>query len=163
MKALVLCLIFPVIFLFFDVTVKVDSISGILGLLVGIAGAVFTIMSIWVAFLYPNVLRTLKGENLVNADFSAGGEDTARLKEIVSVIIQSALTMIFAVLVLVSNSLVDSFPFKVQGFISQVNQFILLCFCGIQICALISTISINASFIGALDKQRKKRAKDWDT
>lgn len=73
MRALMLCLVFPVLLLIFDVSIKADSISGILGLLVGIAGAIFTIMSIWVAFLYPNVLRTIKGENLVNVEFHAGG------------------------------------------------------------------------------------------
>lgn len=162
MRALMLCLVFPVLLLVFDVSIKADSISGILGLLVGIAGAIFTIMSIWVAFLYPNVLRTIKGENLVNVEFHAGGEDTSRLKEVVSVIIQSALTMTFAVLLMVSNSVVENFPFRVQAVIGQINQFVLLYFCGIQVCALASTIWINVSFIGALDKYRKKRARDWD-
>lgn len=157
------CLILPVTMLLFDVDVKTDSISGILGLLVGIAGAIFTIMSIWVAFLYPNVLKTLKGENLVNADFSAGGEDTARLKEIISVIVQSALTMIFSILTIIATSVVQSFPFNIQCFINHAIEFILIYFSGLQVCALISTILINISFIGVLDRQRKKRATEWDT
>lgn len=162
MKILLLCLVTPIIFLISGINIKPDTISGILGLLVPVAGAIFTIMSIWVAFLYPNVLKTLRGENLVNADFSADGEDTTRLKEILSVIIQSALTMISSIIILIASSSIQGFSFKAQEILTEAFQFGLLYFSGLQITALISTIIINMSFIGALEKQRKKRAKDWD-
>lgn len=163
MRILLLCLIPAIVFLLFGINIKPDAMSGILGLLVGIAGAIFTIMSIWVAFLYPNVLKTLRGENLVNADFSADGEDTTRLKEILSVIVQSALTMIASIIILIASSCTEALSYKYQEVWTRILQFGLLYFSSIQIFALISTILINMSFISALDKQRKKRAKDWDT
>jgi hypothetical protein len=120
-------------------------------------------MSIWVAFLYPNVLKTLKGENLINVDFSAGGEDTIRLKQIISVIIQSAATMIVAVILLILLSLKNDFSLLTQARLGACVQFILAFISGLQICALISTIRINLSFMDVLERQRAKRAKDWDT
>jgi len=163
MKALIACFIAPLIMLFLKIDIDSGSISNILGLLVAIAGAIFTIMSIWVAFLYPNVLKTLKGENLVNVDFSAGGEDTARLKEIISVIVQSASTMIAAVVLLILVSTINEFGFSVRLWMTGVIQFVLLFISGLQICALISTIRINLSFMDLLERHRSKRAKDWDT
>lgn len=163
MKAIIACLIAPLLMLLFGIEIESSSVSNILSLLVAIAGAIFTIMSIWVAFLYPNVLKTLKGENLVNVDFSAGGEDTARLKEIISVIVQSAATMILAVMLLILTCMVSNFGFNAKMWIVGVCQFGLLFISGLQICALVSTIRINLSFMDVLEKQRSKRAKDWDT
>ncbi|MCP1642996.1 hypothetical protein J2T41_002615 [Pseudomonas citronellolis] len=163
MKILLLCLVPPIVFFLFGITIKAEAIPGILGLLVGVAGAIFTIMSIWVAFLYPNVLKTLRGENLVNAEFSADGEDTTRLKEILSVIIQSAITMIASITILIASSIYQGSSSKGAETLASIYQFGLLYFTGIQVIALISTITINMSFITALEKQRKKRAKDWDT
>ncbi|MCP1486362.1 hypothetical protein [Pseudomonas fluorescens] len=163
MKAIIACFVAPLIMLFLRIDIDAGSISNILGLLVAIAGAIFTIMSIWVAFLYPNVLKTLKGENLVNVDFSAGGEDTARLKEIISVIVQSASTMIAAVVLLILVSTINEFGLGVRLWVAGVIQFVLLFVSGLQICALISTIRINLSFMDLLEKHRSKRAKDWDT
>ncbi len=163
MKALIACLIAPILMLVFGLKVDPAAISNILSLLVAIAGAIFTIMSIWVAFLYPNVLKTLKGENLVNVDFSGGGEDTARLKEIISVIVQSATTMVMAIMLLILTASISNFGFSAQAWIAGTCQFGLLFFSGLQIFALVSTIRINLSFMDVLEKQRSKRAKDWDT
>lgn len=163
MKALIACFVAPLLMLVFRVEIEAGSVTNILSLLVAIAGAIFTIMSIWVAFLYPNVLKTLKGENLLNVDFSAGGEDTARLKEIISVIVQSATTMILAVMLLILASIGSNFGFNAKMWIVGVCQFGLLFISGLQICALVSTIRINLSFMDVLEKQRSKRAKDWDT
>lgn len=162
MKAIVACFIVPIILLIFGIDIDKELSPTILGLLVGIAGAIFTIMSIWVAFLYPNVLKTLKGENLVNVDFSAGGEETLRLKEIISVIVQSATTMILSIIIIVVMSTHQKFGFTTQLAILKACQFGLVFISGLQICALISTIRINLSFMDALENQRSKRAKDWD-
>lgn len=163
MRILILCLILPSAFLALGINVNQNSTSNILGLLVAVAGAIFTIMSIWVAFLYPNILRTLKGENLVNADFSAGGEETSRLKQIISVIIQSALVMIFSILALLASASIEGIPFNKKEYAEGAIQFVVLYLSCVQIVALTSTILINYTFISTLDKQRKKRAKDHDT
>jgi len=158
MKGVMACLVTPLLMLFFQIEIDQDSVSNILSLLVAIAGAIFTIMSIWIAFLYPNVLKTLKGENLINVDFSGEGEDTARLKEIIVVIVLSAITMAVAVVLLILASLKCKLEW-VAGFC----QFGLLFIGGLQIYVLLSTIHINLSFIAVLEKHRSKRAKDWDT
>jgi hypothetical protein len=148
--------------LLFHIELDGGSVPVILGVLVAIAGAIFTIMSIWIAFLYPNVLKTLKGENLVNVDFSGGGEETLRLKEIISVVVQSATTMIIAVVLLLVTSVLGEMSFALKGWVFEGCQFVLLFISGLQVCALISTIRINMSFIDVLEKHRSKRARDWD-
>jgi hypothetical protein len=163
MKAVLACLIAPIVLILLNISIESNSASNILSLLVAIAGAIFTIMSIWVAFLYPNVLKTLKGENLVNVDFSGGGEETLRLKEIISVIVQSAATMIVSVVLLLILSSIGTFSLNGQAVITAGCQFCLVFISGIQISALISTIRINLSFMDVLERQRSKRAKDWDT
>lgn len=163
MKVLLACLIAPILMLIFEINIDAKLIPNILGLLTAIAGAIFTIMSIWIAFLYPNVLKTLKGENLINVDFSAAGDDNSRLQEIVSVILQSAITLIVAIVLLILVSFGSSFDFKSQILIAGICQFGLLSISGLQISALLSTIRINLSFMEVLDKHRRKRAKDWDT
>lgn len=162
MSIILLCIIVPAGLWIFGIDLKQDSVPNILSLLVAVAGAIFTIMSIWVAFLYPNVLKTLRGENLLNVDFSGGGEDNVRLKEIISVIVQSALTMIVALSLLIFSAFLDDFSFRYKPYAEGLIQFLLIGFSCLQISALISTIAINMSFISVLDKQAKKRARDHD-
>ncbi|MBX9405107.1 hypothetical protein K5E40_05385 [Pseudomonas baetica] len=120
-------------------------------------------MSIWIAFLYPNVLRVLKGENLVNADFSSSGGDTTRLKIIVGVIIQSALSMAFALLGMLFVSFYDGFGLKTQELSLAAMQFLIVFFSGLQISAILSVIHINSTLIKNLEGKNKARARDWDT
>ncbi|WP_339465835.1 hypothetical protein [Pseudomonas sp. EA_65y_Pfl2_P74] len=140
-----------------------DAIPSSLGLLVGVSGAIFTIMSIWVAFLYPNILRTLKGENLVNADFSSSNGDTTRLKIIIGVIIQSAVSMAFSIIAMVFVSFYTGTSKDSQGVAIIIMQFLLVFFSGLQVSAIISVIHINSSFVKLLEGKNKSRARDWDT
>jgi len=163
MVIILLCIIPSIASIFFGWHLKAETVSATLGLLVGISGAVFTIMSIWIAFLYPNVLRVLKGENLVNADFSSSGGDTTRLKIIVGVIIQSALSMAFALLGMLFVSFYDGFGLKTQELTLTAMQFLIVFFSGLQISAILSVIHINSTLIKNLEGKNKARARDWDT
>jgi len=163
MVILLLCLVPPIISMLCGWHLKFDTVSATLGLLVGVSGAIFTIMSIWIAFLYPNALRTLKGDNLVNADFSSSGGDTTRLKIIVGVIVQSALSMAFSLIGMLFVSFYESFGLKTQEITLATMQFLLVFFSGLQISAIISVIHINSSFVKNLEGKNKARARDWDT
>lgn len=163
MIILLLCLVPPIISILCGWHLKFETVSATLGLLVGVSGAIFTIMSIWIAFLYPNVLRTLKGDNLVNADFSSSGGDTTRLKIIVGVIVQSALSMAFSLIGMLFVSFYEGFGFRAQETTLTIMQFLLVFFSGLQISAIVSVIYINSSFIKNLEGKNKARARDWDT
>ncbi|MDH2182718.1 hypothetical protein N5K35_03165 [Pseudomonas sp. GD03651] len=163
MVILLLCLVPPIISMLCGWHLKFETVSATLGLLVGVSGAIFTIMSIWIAFLYPNVLRTLKGDNLVNADFSSSGGDTTRLKIIVGVIVQSALSMAFSLIGMLFVSFYEGFGFKTQEITLAIMQFLLVFFSGLQISTIISVIHINSSFVKNLEGKNKARARDWDT
>ena len=50
-------------------------------LLVSVSGMVFTIMGIWLAFLYPNALqRIVNPKTIETVDFTEQLEDTRRLE-----------------------------------------------------------------------------------
>jgi len=163
MVIILLCLLPSIISILCGWHLKFETVSSTLGLLVGVSGAVFTIMSIWIAFLYPNVLRTLKGDNLVNADFSSSGGDTTRLKIIVGVIVQSALSKAFDLIEMLFVTVYEGFGLKTQEITLTVMQFLLVFFSGLQISAILSVIHINSSFIKNLEGKNKARARDWDT
>lgn len=71
--------------------------------LLAISGMVFTIMGIWIAFLYPNALLRLTDTSKVEtADFSEAYRDTRRLESIVaSIIISASVAMAISLLMLV--------------------------------------------------------------
>ncbi|RYZ80729.1 MAG: hypothetical protein EOP04_25335 [Proteobacteria bacterium] len=62
---------------------------------------VFTIMGIWIAFVYPNAIKRLQDpEKIKIADFTSTLQDTRRLESIVGSVLESAtvatgITMVF--------------------------------------------------------------------
>ena len=162
MLVIFLCALAPAVLMLFDLDMSMDSLRSIVGLLVGISGAVFTIMSIWLAFLYPNVLNTLRGRNISSADFSAAGGDTERLKVIVVVIVKSAIAMIYALLVSLVFGFYGSLSFDAQRWTSSSIQFLSVFFVFLQISAILSLIIINFHFVHLLEKNAKKKARDLD-
>ncbi|PAA13590.1 hypothetical protein [Pseudomonas fragi] len=58
--------------------------------LLTISGMVFTIMGIWIAFIYPNaILRLQDPEKIKTADFSRTLQDTRRLETVVGAVMAS--------------------------------------------------------------------------
>lgn len=162
MVVILLCLLAPGILVFLELEMSLSALRDIVSLLVGISGAVFTIMSIWLAFLYPNVLNTLRGKNIASADFSAVGGDTDRLKIIVVVIVKSAVAMIYALIVSLFFGVYENVGFEGQKFISLFIQYFSVFFVLLQISAILSMIIINFHFVELLQKNAKKKARGID-
>jgi cytochrome c biogenesis protein CcdA len=69
-------------------------------ILLNASGMVFTLMGIWIAFLYPNALsRIVNPEKIKTADFSESLEETKRLESIVSSVLKSAAVVLFIMLI----------------------------------------------------------------
>lgn len=76
---------------------------------------VFTIMGIWIAFLYPNAMNRIVSPNkLIAKDFSESQSDSKRLESIVGAIMTSALVMITALLITLAKIVIFVTPIYVD-------------------------------------------------
>lgn len=67
--------------------------------LLNVSGMVFTIMGLWIAFIYPNALNRLVNPSKISiADFSETREDTKRLEALVASVLKSALIVTIVML-----------------------------------------------------------------
>lgn len=153
MPIIMTCLLVPLLFLLAGLDINGSSLNNLHNLLIGISGAVFTVMSIWVGFLYPNVLNTLKENHGLKASLKDIAGDTSKLKIIVMIIIKSAATIIYAVLAAVALGVGDSLSFSTKSVVQDVVQFSSLFFVALQVSAIASLISINIGFITAIENK----------
>lgn len=92
---------------FSGIAIPYSDLKGYAAVITGTSGALFTIMGIWVAFLYPAINESLKSPNVIPADFSANGEETKRLKTVVVVIVISAIVLISSLFLFLISSVLD--------------------------------------------------------
>ncbi len=82
-------------------TVGIQKVSDIT---LTISGMIFTIMGVWIAFIYPNAILRLKSKKLETADFTENQEEKNRLERIVGAIIQSSIAAIAILITAIINT-----------------------------------------------------------
>lgn len=101
---LILSLILPItigILIYkFGINFSTTGIQKTSDITLSISGMIFTIMGVWIAFIYPNAILRLKSNKLEPADFTENQEEKERLGRIVGAIVQSSLV---AIAILVAN------------------------------------------------------------
>jgi len=139
---------------------KYDDYKDFLTLISGISGMVFTIMGIWIAFLYPNALsRLVNPSKILTVDFSESLADTKRLENIVAAILKSALVMISALLITMAKIFLFLSPFYAEYRLDiKSSALAFLVFITImQIEAVVSVVISNVMFINELHWKRQDR------
>lgn len=133
--------------------------------LLALSGMIFTIMGIWIAFIYPNaVLRLQAPRKIKTADFSEALEDTRRLQSIVgcilkSVFVASALCLVFfAKVSLGSLPIVKEHLALAKAVILGVVTFLTF----LQGSAVASVMYANYMFVEDLHRRREKKQADDD-
>lgn len=133
--------------------------------LLAISGMVFTIMGIWIAFVYPNAILRLQAPNKIkNADFTQTLEDTRRLESIVgcimkSAFVASALCFVFLVkIIFYSTPLYKENMHLVKS--ALLGGTVLLTI--LQGSAVVSVMYANFMFIEDLHSRRESRQGDND-
>jgi len=142
------------------VSYKYDDFKDCLALLVGVSGMVFTIMGIWIAFLYPNALsRIVSPGVVVTADFSESLSDAKRLENIVGAVLTSALVMMAALLVTVAKMLFFFAPIYIEYRLQlkAAALSVLICMLLVQFEAVIHVMLANIMFINDLYWKRQER------
>lgn len=142
---------------------KYEDYKDYLTLLSAVSGMVFTIMGIWIAFLYPNAMsRIVNSDKLVSADFSESQSDAKRLGSIVGAIMSSALVMLGVLLMALAKLLLQMMPiyveYKVQFKAAALSSLLFITF--VQLESVVHVVLSNVMFINDLYFTRQTRQAD---
>ena len=149
----------------FTINYKYEDYKDFLTLISGVSGMVFTIMGIWIAFLYPNALsRLVNPTKIITADFSDSLADAKRLENIVAAVLKSAFVMISALLITMTKIFLYLTPIYIEyRFEIKYSALAVLVFITImQIEAVFSVIISNVMFINELHWRRQDRKSQED-
>lgn len=149
----------------FSVPYKYTDLSGYTSMLMGVSSMVFTLMGIWIAFLYPNALqRLMNPEKIENADFSASLNETKRLEGLVGSVLRSAFVVVVLMLLSLAKLIFSGLPF----FITYIDLLKALVLSSIVVLSILQMESIfyviysNVMFINELHRKREDREADAD-
>lgn len=146
------------------INVSYGDIKDYGGALLNVSGSVFTIMGIWVAYLYPDALVRITSSNVSSGDFSEARENSSRLKTMVGSIITSALVAMVIVYVFLGKTLLSSTVFY-QDYRADIKSFAVSI---VILATLFQTISIfyvirsNFLFLVEFHERRVKREREDD-
>ncbi|WP_249605332.1 hypothetical protein [Chromobacterium sp. IRSSSOUMB001] len=158
-------IVLSIVFLYFGVGCDYEGAKDYAGFLMSVAGAVFTVMGIWVALLYPSALSKIVDEKKVLlADFSEAKNDTRRLEFLIGSILGSA----FVVLIVLFLFLIRLVFIKIGFFVpyhtwfSSIALSCLVVISLVQAEAVFHVMMANILFINDLHKKRVDREVDAD-
>ena len=128
-----------------------------------ISGMVFTIMGIWIAFLYPNAIsRIANPEKLVAKDFTESKSDSKRLESIVGAIMTSAIVAVLASIIMFAKTVLISSNFyavhELHFRATAISTAVFLTL--IQLESVFHVVLSNVMFINDLHFKRQSRQAD---
>ncbi|XLX39972.1 hypothetical protein ACK25U_19885 [Ectopseudomonas mendocina] len=126
--------------------------------LLAISGMVFTIMGIWIAFVYPNAIRRLQDPGKIKiADFSSTMQDTRRLESIVGSIMESGFVAMCIALTYLIKLIISGLPIYEAGYyaIKSTALGLIVFLTLIQSSAVFSVIYANYLFLSDLHSKRE--------
>ncbi len=143
-----------------------EAVKDFCTFLATISGMVFTIMGIWIAFLYPNALLKFSSpEKIENIDFSYGGVEAKRLSYIVSSILVSCIIMMilggYFFMRIFSHPFLDFNSGLALNFRSFFSGGLAMLFL-MQIRSVFSVIFANIMFLNDIHERRKNIIIDND-
>ncbi|MBD8598777.1 hypothetical protein [Pseudomonas sp. CFBP 8772] len=133
--------------------------------LLSISGMVFTIMGIWIAFVYPIAIKRLQDPDKIKiADFTATMQDTRRLESIVGSVMESGSVALCITLIYLCKLLASAIPAYIEyreiARAAGLGMVIFLTL--VQCSAIFSVIHANYLFIGDLHTRREAQEKKAD-
>lgn len=147
-----------------NIIYKFDDFKEYATILINSSGMVFTIMGIWIAFLYPNALSRIVNPNIVTADFSESLQETKRLEAIVGSVLKSAIVVLMVMLIFLGKVVLFKTYFY-GSYFEIIKSFILsfiVFLTYIQAEAIWHVVYSNIMFINDLHRRREDREEDAD-
>jgi len=133
--------------------------------LLAVSGMVFTIMGIWIAFVYPNaIVRLQDPDKIKTADFSQTMSDTRRLENIVGSVMESGFVATCITLLYLSKLVISYTPIY-QEYLVPIKAFALgaiVFLTLVQSSAVFSVIYSNYLFVDDLHSRRETKERDND-
>lgn len=132
--------------------------------LINVSSMVFTIMGIWIAFLYPNALSRIIDPKITTVDFSESLQETKRLEALVSSVLKSAFVIILLMLIYLGKVLL----FKTNYYLvhaSLIKDLVLsttVLLSYMQCEAVFYVMYSNIMFLNDLHNKREDRKADSD-
>ncbi|MBB1615889.1 hypothetical protein A9978_25890 [Pseudomonas sp. UMC65] len=133
--------------------------------LLSISGMVFTIMGIWIAFVYPNAIKRLQDPDKIKiADFTATMQDTRRLESIVGSIMESGAVAISITLIYLGKLLITGLPayLEYRDAVRAASVAVIMFLTFVQCSAVFSVIYANYLFIDDLHTRREAQERNAD-
>lgn len=133
--------------------------------LLAISGMVFTIMGIWIAFVYPNAIKRLQDPDKIKiADFTATMQDTRRLESIVGSIMESGAVAISITIIYLLKLVISGMPIYIEyrELIKATGAGIVIFLTLVQCSAVLSVIYANYLFIDDLHTRREAQERNAD-
>lgn len=133
--------------------------------LLAVSGMVFTIMGIWIAFVYPNaIVRLQDPAKIKTADFSQTMSDTRRLENIVGSVLESAFVATMITALYLVKLIIWHAPFNHEYLIpikaAALGVIVFLTL--IQSSAVFSVMYSNYLFVDDLHNRRETKERDVD-
>lgn len=147
--------------IYFGVTYAYENLKTCSDTLLNVSSAVFTLMGIWIAFIYPNALsRIVDPKRIAVADFSENADESKRLSSIVGSVLKSATVVIAILTMTLLRVILPNIPSVTENIllIKQLALGIMTSLFFLQIQAVWEVISANILFLN--DLHIKKAVKD---
>lgn len=148
----------------FSINYSFEDYKEYSSVLINVSSMVFTIMGIWIAFLYPNALSRIVDPKIKTVDFSESLLETKRLESLVSSILKSAFVIIFIMIFFLSKVLLFKSDLYLQNsiFIKELVLSFTVLLSYIQLEAVLSVMYSNIMFLNDLHNKREDRKADSD-
>ena len=141
----------------FKISYDFKDLKDYLVFISSVSGMIFTIMGIWVAFVYPNALKRLMvSDKLQIADFSQSKLESKRLESIVASIISSLLIVLVSMLMIFFSL----FKFNVFEDAHIFLLFLTFMLTVIQVDSIVNVVLSNIMFINDIYNTRKNKIGD---
>ncbi len=126
-----------------------DDIKDILGVLQNISAAIFTIVGLWIGFLYPNAIASIVNDDI---DYIKNTKDAPRIEKLIYVVITSAVVMLSILFVYLFKSISSGISSAVvsSDFIKVTGITFVYFMCWLQVKCVFSVILSNVSFANNL-------------
>ncbi|HIF9548969.1 TPA: hypothetical protein ACX6S2_001219 [Photobacterium damselae] len=138
--------------------IKFSEIQSLVSILQNTSAMIFTIMGLWIAYVYPNVILRIVHPSKVVAVFS--DEDELTVKLLVGVVVLSAATMGLLVLgtslqvFIVKTSMFATYP----NVFSFIGLWFLLALTYVQLFCIYMVIATSVNFVMKLKNVRHSKA-----
>lgn len=129
--------------------VNYNDIKDILSVLQNISAAIFTIVGLWIGFLYPNAIASIVNDDI---DYIKNTKDAPRIEKLIYVVITSAVVMLSILFVYLFKSVGSGLSSSIvhADFIKMVGITFVYFMCWLQIKCVFSVILSNISFANNL-------------